>query len=119
MKTEMGQRPRGCGAQAAVQLVLPWLEGVSGAAMRDRFVRELASGWSAHVACNGTGGLVGFLALKPDTRCLGRIFVALSAQGQGGLALPDFAKQQMPGGIWLRTAAENGRAYHFYERSGF
>ena len=89
-------------------------------AMRARFARELASGWSVHVACDDTGCVVGFLALKLDTGCLDQIFVSPSAQGQGvGFALLDFAKQRLPEGIWLRTAVDNVRAFRFYERSGF
>ena len=92
----------------------------SEAAMRARFAQELASGWSAYVACDDSGSLVGFLALKLDTGCLDQIFVSPSAQGQGvGLALLDFAKYRMPEGIWLRTAVDNVRACRFYERSGF
>jgi ribosomal protein S18 acetylase RimI-like enzyme len=92
----------------------------SQAAMRARFAQELASGWSAYVACDDNGSLVGFLALKLDTGRLDQIFVSPSAQGQGvGLALLDFAKQRMPEGIWLRTAVDNVRACRFYEQSGF
>jgi len=34
-------------------------------------------------------------------------------------ALLDFAKRQMPNGIWLRTAADNVRACRFFERLDF
>jgi ribosomal protein S18 acetylase RimI-like enzyme len=90
------------------------------AALRGRIPQELASQWSAYLACDGDGRLVGFLALKPNIGRLDQIFVSPAAQRQGvGLALLDFAKQQMPKGFWLRTAVDNVGACRFYERSGF
>ncbi len=75
--------------------------------------------WSAFLAWEGAT-LVGFLALKPATSCLDQIFVAPQAQGRGvGLALLNFAKQQLPAGLWLGTAADNTGARRFYERHGF
>jgi putative acetyltransferase len=95
-------------------------EQASKAAMRARFVQELASGWSVFVARDGDGHVVGFLALKPDTGCLDQLFVSPAKQRQGvGAALLDFAKRQMPTGIWLRTAADNVGACRFYERFDF
>ena len=88
--------------------------------MRARFMQELASGWSVFVASDGDGRVVGFLALEPDTGRLDQIFVSPPAQRQGvGAALLDFAKRQMPDGIWLRTAVDNVVACRFYERLEF
>jgi len=84
----------------------------------ERIPRELAAGWAAHLAWNGDRP-VGFLALKPAAGCLDQLFVLPEMQGAGiGRALLDFAKQQLPNGLWLRTAAENLRACTFYEREG-
>ena len=62
--------------------------------------------------------LVGFLALKPAESCLDQLFVAPAAQGRGvGRALLDVAKQVLPDGRWLRTAADHLRACRFYDRN--
>ena len=88
-------------------------------AMRQRIGRELASGWSLHLAEDDAGELVGLLALRPADGCLDQIFVAPEAQHRGiGTKLLDFAKQQMPGGFWLRTAVDNIGACRFYQRHG-
>lgn len=88
--------------------------------MRERIRRESGSGWSAYLAENEAGELVGFLALKPDAKCLDQIFVAPSAQRRGvGETLLNFSKQLMPRGFWLRTAVDNIGACRFYERYGF
>lgn len=80
---------------------------------------EIAAQWSAFLAWEGDT-LVGLLALKPATSCLDQIFILPEAQGRGiGAALLDFAKRQLPGGMWLGTAAENTGARRFYERHGF
>jgi ribosomal protein S18 acetylase RimI-like enzyme len=89
-------------------------------AMRERIERELMSGWSCYLAENEASELLGFLALKPETKCLDQIFVAPHVQRQGvGHALLDFSKQLMPRGFWLRTAVDNIGACQFYERHGF
>jgi len=83
-----------------------------------RIAHELAGGWVAYLA-RDSDRLVGFLALKPDTGCLDQLFVLPEAQGSGvGRALLDFAKERLPNGLWLRTAADNLRACRFYERHG-
>jgi len=83
-----------------------------------RIAHELAGGWAAYLAWD-SDRLVGFLALKPDTGCLDQLFVLPEAQGSGvGRALLDFAKERLPNGLWLRTAADNLRACRFYERHG-
>jgi GNAT superfamily N-acetyltransferase len=85
----------------------------------DRIGRELAAGWELHLACD-EGRLVGFVAVKPETRCLDQLFVAPEAQGKGiGRLLLDLAKDRLPRGLWLRTAEDNHRARRFYERNGF
>jgi ribosomal protein S18 acetylase RimI-like enzyme len=84
----------------------------------DRIPRELAAGWDVHLAWDD-GERAGFLALKPASGCLDQLFVAPQAQGREiGRALLDFAKDRLPTGLWLRTAAENMRACRFYERNG-
>jgi GNAT superfamily N-acetyltransferase len=83
-----------------------------------RIVCEIATGWVVHLAWDG-GRLVGFLVLKPQAGCLDQIFVLPEEQGRGiGRALLDFAKRELPHGMWLRTAAANTRARRFYERNG-
>jgi len=83
-----------------------------------RIAHELAGGWAAYLAWD-SDRLVGFLALKPDTGCLDQLFVLPEAQGSGvGPTLLDFAKERLPNGLWLRTAADNLRACRFYERHG-
>jgi len=92
---------------------------VTEAGNRERIARELAGGWEAYLAWDDDR-LVGFLALKPETGCLDQLFIEPHAQGTGiGRALLEFAKAQLPGGIWLRTSVENRRACRFYERNGF
>ena len=84
----------------------------------DRIGRELAAGWRVYLAWDEER-LVGFLALKPATQCLDQLFVSPEAQGQGiGRLLLDVAKDRLPNGLWLRTAADNRRARRFYERNG-
>ena len=83
-----------------------------------RIARELAAGWNAYLAWDADR-IVGFLALKPDTGCLDQLFVLPEAQGGGiGRALLGFAKERLPKGLWLTTAADNLRACRFYERNG-
>jgi len=84
----------------------------------DRIGRELAAGWEAHLAWD-EDHLVSFLALKRATGCLDQLFVSPEAQGTGiGQQLLDLAKARLPGGLWLRTSAENHRARRFYARNG-
>ena len=97
---------------------LPVARLATEAGNHERIGRELAAGWTAYLAWDGDR-LVGFLALKPDTGCLDQLFVLPEAQGSGvGRALLDFAKERLPNGLWLRTAADNLRACRFYERHG-
>jgi ribosomal protein S18 acetylase RimI-like enzyme len=84
----------------------------------DRIARELAAGWDVHLAWDD-GKLVGLLALRLASGCLDQLFIAPQAQGRGlGRVLLDFAKNRLPNGLWLRTAADNVRACRFYERNG-
>lgn len=85
------------------------------AELRERFPKEIAGGWSVHVA-SVEKDIVGFLALKEDR--LQQLFVSPSTQGHGiGKQLLDFVKLQRPKGFWLTTPLE-GRAVRFYEREG-
>src|SRR4029077_11904592 len=84
----------------------------------ERVRAELALGWRVTVAEVG-GELVGFLALKLDERRLDQLFVAPEHKGSGiGARLFALAKETMPGGFALRTAAANTEARRFYEKRG-
>jgi putative acetyltransferase len=97
---------------------LPVARLATEAGNHDRIERELVAGWRVHLAWD-EDRLVGFLALKPAAGCLDQLFVSPEAQGLGiGRLLLDFAKERLPGGLWLRTAADNHRARRFYERNG-
>ena len=97
------------------------LPGIGGGSVREfaaRIPRELADGWSAWLAWDGSR-LVGFLALRPEQGQLHQLFVAPDAQGQGiGRQLLDHAKRQLPDGFWLTTVAANAGARRFYARHG-
>ncbi len=87
--------------------------------MRERLDREIEGGWTLHVATAGNR-IVGMLAIQPKDKHLAQLFVAPSFQGRGvGKALLAFARDQMPGEIWLRTAVQNTKAIRWYEREGF
>jgi len=91
---------------------------VTEAQLYARIPRELALGWEAYLAWRGDVA-VGFLALKIQLQCLDQIFLLPEAQGQGiGRVLFDFACARMPGGFWLRAAADDQRACGFYEHLG-
>jgi GNAT superfamily N-acetyltransferase len=97
---------------------LPVARLATEAGNHQRIADELAAGWQAYLAWEENRP-VGFLALKPDTGCLDQLFVLPEAQGSGvGRSLLDFAKDRLPNGLWLRTAAANLRACRFYERNG-
>jgi ribosomal protein S18 acetylase RimI-like enzyme len=86
--------------------------------MRARIDQEVADEWRVSVAVRD-GRIVGFLAVKLDSEVLDQLFILPAAQGGGvGQALFEIAKQAMPGGFTLRTAAANARARRFYERAG-
>ena len=55
--------------------------------MRERIEREIACGWSLYLAENEAGELLGFLALKPESKCLDQIFVAPARSGRGSVRL--------------------------------
>ena len=91
---------------------------VSEASNRERIIREIASGWRVTVAAHANS-IVAFLAIKPTEKVLDQLFVTPSFQVIGiGLALLQTAKEQMPDGFWLRTAADNHAARRFYESHG-
>ena len=89
------------------------------AGVRERFHREAESRWTLYTA-DQDGVLTGLLALIPGESRIDQIFVTSAAKGTGvGLAMLDFAKGLMPGGIVLTTHETNRRARAFYERQGF
>lgn len=64
--------------------------------------------------------LVAFLALNHKTSRLDQLFIAPSFKRQGiGEVLLDFAKEKLPGGMWLSTDIENHAGHRFYEKHGF
>lgn len=85
----------------------------------ERFRTELETTWDLYVA-DQDGQLVGLLALKPSQNRIDQLFIAPEHQGRGiGKSLLRFAKDQLPGKIWLRTAKKNERAIAFYTSAGF
>ena len=87
--------------------------------LRARIPKELANGWSLHVG-EKNGLVVGMLAFRPRDSCLDQVFVAPNYQGKGlGRQLLNFARQEMPDEMWLRCAADNIKAWQWYEREGF
>ncbi len=65
------------------------------------------------------GTVTAFLAIDRADTCLSQLFAAPEFQNCGiGSRLLEFAKQEMPGGFWLRTDEGNGGARRFYDRSG-
>jgi ribosomal protein S18 acetylase RimI-like enzyme len=88
------------------------------AQLRHRVSLELRDGWDVTVA-EGEGDLLGFVALKLANHCLDQLFIAPHAKRLGlGRELFGIAKQAMPQGFWLRSAAENKEARAFYEAVG-
>jgi ribosomal protein S18 acetylase RimI-like enzyme len=91
---------------------------VSAADLRQRVDQELSAGWEVFVA-EHEGALLGFVALKPASRCLDQLFIDPKAKRLGiGRKLFDLARTVMPQGFWLRTAAENKEARAFYQAVG-
>jgi GNAT superfamily N-acetyltransferase len=65
------------------------------------------------------GELAGFLVLKLEERRLDQLFVAPERKDSGiGTRLFALAKETMPNGFVLRTAAANIAARRFYEKRG-
>ena len=91
---------------------------VTAADLRKRVDQELSVGWEVFVA-EYEGVLLGFVALKPASRCLDQLFIDPNAKRLGiGRKLFDFARMLMPEGFWLRAAAENKEARAFYDAVG-
>ena len=87
--------------------------------VRERLYEEVVDRWCLFAA-QERDELVGMLALAPAEQRVDQLFVAPSYQGKGvGLALLEFAKQELPDRIVLVTQEENVRARRFYEREGF
>jgi len=83
--------------------------------LRERWPKEIASGWEVHVAM-WDAIIVAFIALSPGK--VDQLFVAPSKQGLGiGKQLFDLAKRRFPDGFYLTTAVL-GRAQKFYECEG-
>lgn len=75
--------------------------------------------WDLYIA-DMNGKVAGMLALVRAEAKLDQLFLHPDFQGQGiGQALLDYAKQELPKGMWLSTAIRNTRAIRFYERAGF
>ncbi|MBX7483276.1 GNAT family N-acetyltransferase [Qipengyuania qiaonensis] len=86
--------------------------------LRERIDSEIAEGWSITLATD-SDVVVGFLATKPSVKVLDQLFVIPKAIGSGtGGLLFAHAKQEMPNGFALYTAATNLSARAFYERAG-
>jgi ribosomal protein S18 acetylase RimI-like enzyme len=86
--------------------------------LRGRVDRELAAGWDVFIA-EDDGVLLGFMALKRADDCLDQLFVAPDAKRRGiGKRLFGLAREAMPDGFWLRTAADNKAARAFYDAVG-
>ncbi len=87
--------------------------------VRERLYQEVAGRWHLFAA-REQDALLGMLALVPAEQRVDQLFVAPAHKGRGiGLALLDFAKQELPDRIVLVTQEENVRARRFYEREGF
>ena len=87
-------------------------------ALRARLEVEIANGWSVTVL-EFDQGIVGFLAVNTHAKLLAQLFVRPDHIGSGfGRHLLLLAKQQMPTGFSLSTAATNESARSFYEHSG-
>ncbi len=69
------------------------------------------------VAVDGSGRIVGFMALTDDQ--LDQLYLAPGSTGRGiGGRLLSLAMERRPAGFELYTFQENGRARRFYERHG-
>jgi len=87
--------------------------------MRRRIYAEAGTRWRLDIAAHKEQ-IVGMLALVIAEKRLDQIFIAPAWQGKGiGLQLLARARALLPDGIWLRTAADNVRAWQWYEREGF
>jgi putative acetyltransferase len=79
---------------------------------------ELQASWSAMSVAEAGGGVIGFMALKPNF--IDQIFIAPRWQGLGaGRQLMIEAKLAYPDFLELDCAEENHPARRFYERHGF
>lgn len=86
---------------------------------RARLASLLASGQKLFVA-EADARVAGYMLLQPQDGFLAQLFVAPKRQGQGiGRALLALARAEQPGGLWLRTPADNRRAIDWYQREGF
>ncbi len=89
------------------------------AVMRERIPLEVANGWSLYVA-DEDGTIAAMLAFRRCDGCLDQLFIAPEYQNKGlGKRLLAFARENLPGEIWLRCVRENERAWRWYEREGF
>lgn len=86
--------------------------------LRSRVDAEIAAGWRLFVA-EHRNQLIGFLALKSESRTLDQLFVKPAHIGMGvGRLLMEKAKSEMPEGFKLHTASTNEHARKFYKRAG-
>ncbi|WP_292020569.1 GNAT family N-acetyltransferase [Maritimibacter sp. UBA3975] len=83
-----------------------------------RLDTHFGPGWEMTLAEDGDR-MAGFLAIHPQDRVLGQLFLHPDVIGEGlGHLFFDRAKARMPQGFTLYTPAENHRARAFYEAGG-
>ena len=85
----------------------------------ERIPDHIAEGWDLFVA-EEKGRIRAKMAIVRRDRHLDQLFVDPDHKERGvGTLLLNHAKAEMPGGMWLRTAASNAPALAFYKRHGF
>ena len=78
--------------------------------LRARIPKEVADGWSLHVA-DDAGQIAAMLAFRLRDGYLDQLFVAPAYHGRGiGKMLLQFTRTNLPDEIWLRCARPNERA---------
>jgi len=86
---------------------------------RDRWVSQIIPKHDIAVV-EVDGEVLGFITVNPDTSELSQLFTRLAEQGRGvGTALINWAKNRLPGGIFLSTLQLNRHSRDFYEKHGF
>ena len=89
------------------------------AILKERVPREIADGWSLHVA-DDNGRLAAMLAIHIPKLYLDQLMIIPAYQSQSlGRRLLAFTRDLLPNEIWLRCASGNEKAWRWYEREGF